>query len=150
MAGVPSIEKCPEGLSTAWSGVWRQARDEMKDLDTFSASMRPLLDEYVYALKAAQDARVGFRWLDALEEYADDADELPEIAWSVLRRIAEGLPAMWDRHTKRAMELAGTLGLTPKAQKALSVKLKEGGDAEPDNPFAGLDEVAQKRQAKAG
>ncbi|HEY7831784.1 MAG TPA: hypothetical protein VIC06_14575 [Solirubrobacteraceae bacterium] len=116
----------------------------MKLVDTFSASMRPLLDEYVFALRAAEDARVGFGWLGRLENIAED-----DIAWEALGKIVSGLPVQWDKHTKRAMELAGVLGLTPKAQKALSVKAKEGKDGEQDDPFGGLDELEPRRQARS-
>lgn len=149
--GVPSIEKCPAGLDPRWSGVWRLTRDELKEAGSFSASTRPLLDEFVFALKGADEARVGFKWLSALEEYADvNAGELPEIAWSTLGQIASGLPTQWDRHAKRAATLAELLGLTPKAKRALGKKLDGGADGEQSkDPFAGLDEVGQARKAKA-
>jgi hypothetical protein len=152
--GVPSIEKCPSGLDPKWSATWRLTRDELKEAGTFSASMRPLLDEFVFALKAAEEARIGFRWLDSLEQYAEasDPDDLPEIAWTVLRQIATGLPVVWDKHAKRASALADQLGLSPKAQRALGRKLEGGKDGEQDtNPFSGLDdEVSAKRKAKVG
>lgn len=151
--GVPHIEKCPKGLGASWSATWRLTRDELKEAGTFSASMRPLLDEFVFALKAAEEARVGFRWLDSLEDYAerDPNDNLPEIAWTVLRQIATGLPTVWDKHAKRASALADQLGLSPKAQRALGKKLEGGKDGKQDDPFAALDdEVGAKRKAKAG
>lgn len=151
--GVPSIEKCPSGLDPKWSATWRLTRDELKEAGTFSASMRPLLDEFVYALKAAEEARVGFKWLDSLERYAEDAseDDLPAIAWTVLERIATGLPNVWDKHAKRASALADQLGLSPKAQRSLGKKLEGGKDGKQDaDPFSGLDdEVGAKRKAKA-
>ena len=146
--GVPSIEKCPKGLGPQWSAIWRLTRDELKDAGTFTASMRPLLDEFVFALKAAEEARVGFKWLDSLEQYAEEAEELPEIAWTVLRQIATGLPVVWDKHAKRASALADLLGLSPKAARALG-KNVEGPDANKDaDPFAGLDELDKKRRGR--
>jgi hypothetical protein len=74
---------------------------------------------------------------------------LPDIAWTVLRQIATGLPAMWDKHAKRASVLADQLALTPRGRKPL--KLKAGGDGDQEeDPFTSLDELEQKRQAKAG
>lgn len=147
--GVPSIEKCPDGLGPRWNATWRLTRDELKDAGTFSASMRPLLDEFVFALKAAEDARLGFDWLDSLERYAEDSEDLPEIAWTVLRQIATGLPVVWDKHAKRASALADLLGLSPKAAKALGKKA-EGEDGNQDSdPFAGLSELDQARQRRA-
>ena len=101
---------------------------QLQDQGSWAWESKPLLDEYVYALKAAEDARKGFRWLDALEEYAENADELPEIAWSVLGRIASGLPSQWDKHTKRAMALADQLALTDRGRKAAGIR--DDDDAE--------------------
>jgi len=125
---VPTAERPPEGLSAYWLGVWRHALKQLQDQDSWAWEQKPLLDEYVYALKGAEDARKGFRWLDALEEYADDADGLPEIAWTVLRQIAGGLPSQWDKHTKRAMALADQLALTDRGRKAAGIR--DDDDAE--------------------
>ena len=96
----------------------------------------------MFALRGAEDARSGFKWLDALEEYAENADELPEIAWTTLGKIASGLPVQWDRHAKRAMALADQLGLTDRGRKAAGI----GGQNsdEPEDPFADLDADAPK------
>jgi phage terminase small subunit len=117
--GVPTLEKAPGGLHEPWLGIWRISLKQMKEQGTWLVSQRPLLDEYVYALRAAQNARAS----------------------------AESAVA-WDKHSKRALALADALGLTPKAQKVLAAKLKEG-DEHQDDPFSGLDEIAQKRKAKA-
>lgn len=148
--GVPSIEKCPEGLGPNWNAIWRLTRDELKDAGTFSASMRPLLDEFVFALKGAEDARVGFGWLDALKVYAsENASEMELPDWRALAQIAGGLPNQWDKHAKRAAVLADLLGLSPKAAKALGKKAEgEDGDQDSD-PFAGLDELDAKRRGRA-
>lgn len=60
----------------------------MVEQGTWAWELKPLLDEYVYALRAAEAARDG------------------------------GLPTQWDRHTKRAAALADQLVLTPRARKA--------------------------------
>jgi hypothetical protein len=149
--GVPTAETPPRGLDAYWLGVWRHVLKTLKEQGSWAWEQRPLVDEYIYAMKAAQEAREGFDWLDSLERYAEDAEDLPEIAWTVLRQIATGLPAMWDKHSKRAAALADQLALTPRGRKSAGMKREEGkdGDANTD-PFAELDEVAQKRQAKAG
>jgi hypothetical protein len=97
--------------------VWDHALGVMKEQGTWAWELKPLLDEYVFALRAAEATRDGFGWLDALERYAENADELPEIAWSVLREVAGSLPTQWDRHTKRAAGLADKLVLTPEAKR---------------------------------
>lgn len=150
--GVASIEKCPAGLDPKWSATWRLTRDELKEAGTFSASMRPLLDEFVFALKGAEDARIGFGWLDALEIYASENESEMEIPdWRALAQISGSLPTQWDKHAKRASALADQLGLSPKAQRSLGKKLEGGKDGKQDtDPFSGLDdEVSAKRQAKA-
>jgi hypothetical protein len=147
----PTAETPPPGLNAYWLGVWRHVLTVLKEQGTWAWEQRPLVDEYVFALKAAEDARRGFDWLDSLEKYAEDADDLPEIAWTVLRQIATGLPGMWDKHSKRASGLADQLALTPRGRKPLKLKTSEEGDgAESKDPFAALDEFTQAREAKAG
>lgn len=126
--GVPTAEQPPRGLSAYWLGVWRHALKQLQAQGSWAWESKPLLDEYVYALKAAEDARKGFKWLDALEEYAENADDTPEIAWTVLGRIASGLPSQWDKHTKRAMALADQLALTDRGRKAAGIR--DDDDAE--------------------
>lgn len=149
--GVPTAETPPKGLDAYWLGVWRHVLKTLKEQGTWAWEQRPLVDEYVYAMKAAREAREGFDWLDSLEEYAENADDLPDIAWTVLRQIATGLPSMWDKHAKRAAALADQLALTPRGRKAIGIKREEGKDGEQDNdPFAGLDdELTRRREAKA-
>lgn len=149
--GVPTAETPPPGLDAYWLGTWRHVLKVLKEQKTWAWEQKPLVDEYVFALKAAEDARRGFDWLDSLERYAKDADDLPEIAWTVLRQIATGLPAMWDKHSKRASALADQLALTPRGRKPLKLKISEEGEGgESKDPFAGLDdEVGAKREAKA-
>lgn len=137
MAPVPAAERPPKDLDAHWLGVWRGALKALKEQGSWEWEQKPLLDEYVYALVAAKDARKGFRWLEALEEYAERADELPDIAWTVLREIASGLPTQWDRHTKRASTLADQLLLTARGRKAAGFATSV--EDEPADPFDDLD-----------
>jgi hypothetical protein len=117
----PSAERPPHGLDAYWLGVWRHGLKTLKAQGTWAWEQKPLLDEYVFALRAAEATRKGFGWLKALEEYAENADELPDIAWSVLGKIAGGLPTQWDRHVKRASMLADQLALTDRGRKAIDL-----------------------------
>ena len=136
MAPRPTAERPPSGLNSYWTHVWDHALDVMKDQGTWGWELKPLLDEYVFALRAAEATRDGFDWLDALERYAENADDLPEIAWTTLREIAGSLPTQWDRHTKRAAALADKLILTPEAQKRHGIFDE---DDEPEDGFDALD-----------
>jgi len=88
MAAVPEAEKRPQGLELLWCHAWDQALKVMKARGTWDRSLRPFLDEYVYALRAAQLAREA------------------------------GRPVDWDRHAKRALALADLLVLTPAARRS--------------------------------
>lgn len=146
MAPRATADRPPKGLNSYWTHTWDRARSVMVEQGTWAWELKPLLDEYVYAMRAAEAARHGFKWLDALEEYAENADDLPEIAWSVLREIAGGLPTQWDRHTKRAAALADQLALTPRGRKAIALA---DTTEEPEDPFGRLDEgdeLAKRRK----
>lgn len=60
-------------------------------------------------------------------------------------RIAreEGELKNWGNLATRASALADQLALTPRGRKAAAVKVKE--DAKDDDPFAELDELAERR-----
>jgi hypothetical protein len=119
--GVTTLEKAPGGLHEPWLGIWRISLKQMKEQGSWVVSQRPLLDEYVYALRAAHGARTS----------------------------AESAVA-WDKHSKRALALADALGLTPKAKKAFGKAGEGGKDGEQSSdPFSTLDEVGAKRKAKA-
>jgi hypothetical protein len=144
MASVPTTERPPKNLNAYWLGVWRRALKTMKAQDTWAPEQKPLLDEYVYALRGAEAAREGFTWLEKLE----DVDELTDTAWKTLASIAGGLPTQWDRHTKRAAALAEALILTPKSQRAHGIGTDE--EDEEDDGFGALDaadELAPRRTA---
>ncbi len=143
----PSAERPPPGLNSYWTYTWDRALKVMKEDGTWGWELKPLLDEYVFALRAAEATREGFAWLDSLERYAGDADELPEIAWGVLREIASSLPIQWDRHTKRAALLADKLILTPEARKRYGIF----DDAEEAvDPFGALDTPADELATRRG
>jgi hypothetical protein len=149
---IPVAETPPAGLDAYWLGVWRHVLKVLKEQGTWAWEQRPLVDEYVFALRAARQARLGFEWLDALEAYVDaNSDDLPAISWTVLGKVAGGMPAMWDKHAKRASALADQLALTPRGRKVARVAAKgdQGGEQDKD-PFGALDELDAKRQAKAG
>jgi hypothetical protein len=112
--------------------------------ESWAWEQKPLLDEYVYALKAAEDARKGFKWLDALEVVRRERGRLPEIAWTTLAKIAGGLPAQWDKHTKRAMALADQLALTDRGRKAAGV-IVDDDDEGPGSALDALDNVTPIR-----
>jgi hypothetical protein len=132
---IPTAERPPAGLDAEWLGVWRHALKTLQAQASWAWEQKPLLDEYIFALRGAEAARKGFKWLDALEVYAENADELPEIAWTTLGKIAGGLPTQWDRHTKRAMALADQLALTDRGRKAAGI----GDSDEDDAPRSTLD-----------
>ncbi len=138
MASVPAHEKVP-AIKMPWLQVWRNTLRELKEVGVWAPHVRPLLDEYVWALKGAEDARNGFAWLDSLEDRED-------VDWVVLGRIAAGLPTQWDRHTKRAQALADQLCLTPRGRKAAG--LVEEVDGAVADPFADLDELAPLREKR--
>jgi hypothetical protein len=145
MASVPTTERPPKGLDAYWLGVWRLALKTMQDQGTWSGEQRPLLDEYVFALRGAESARQGFAWLDHLT----DVVASDEVDFIKLAQIAGALPTQWDRHTKRAAALADVLILTPKSQRAHGIGTDE--EDEGDDGFGALDaadELAYRRQAR--
>ena len=141
MPQVPAHER-PPGIKMPWLQVWRNTLAELKATGVWAPHVRPLLDEYVLALKGAQDAREGFAWLDHL--YESVASE--EIDWIVLGKIAGALPATWDRHVRRAAALADQLALTPRGRKAAGL-ISEESDGDKD-PFAAIDQLAPRREAR--
>lgn len=126
-----------------WLQVWRNTLAELKELGVWAPHVRPLLDEYIWALKGAEDARNGFAWLDHLE--GSVASE--EIDWIVLGKVAGGLPMAWDRHVKRAAALADQLALTARGRKAAGL-IGEESDGDDANPFAAIDEFTPRREAR--
>lgn len=141
MAPRPTAERPPQGLNSYWTHTWEHALKTLKAQGSWAWEQKPLLDEYVLALRGAHDAREGFAWLDHLEE----AVASEEVDWVVLRQIATGLPNQWDRHTRRAMALADQLALTDRGRKAIGLGSEDADD--PQDAFAALDELSARRRA---
>lgn len=142
MAAVPTAERPPRGLDAYWLGHWRHCLKQLKEQGTWRWEQRPLLDEYVFALKAAEDARNGFEWLDHLRHAVASED----VDFVALQSIASGLPTQWDRHTKRAASLAETLVLTPRAQRAHGVGARARPQERVDPKVAAANELEQLGQ----
>lgn len=53
---IPTVER-PPGIRTPWLDIWRGALKDMKESGVWRPALRPLLDEYVYALRAAAEMR---------------------------------------------------------------------------------------------
>lgn len=112
------VEKPPYELRDHWLATWEQALSTMKDQGTWHPVQRPALDEYVFALAAAEAAR------------------------------RAGEDSQWDRHTRRARALARDLVLTPEAQRLHGIHGERrsespfAGFAPPD------DEIAAQRAKK--
>jgi hypothetical protein len=89
--GVGTLEKAPNGLHEPWLGIWRASLRAMQNQGTWNPALRPLLDLYVVALEAAEQARLDGRF------------------------------SVWDRYARRAMLLADRLALTPRGRRAAGV-----------------------------
>lgn len=87
MIAIPALEMEPAGLSEHWSGVWQGTRDALVECEAWGSELKPFLDEYVFALVAAESAREA------------------------------GASTAWDRHAKRAMRIAELLCVTPRARR---------------------------------
>lgn len=133
MSSVPTAERPPEGLSAYWLGVWRHALKVLKEQGTWAWEQRPLLDEYVFALREARVSR----------ELAEVDPYHPTTAGSL--QPHPGF-VQADRAARRAVLLAGTLKLTPEEQRKL---VATDGSAAAD-PFAEFDELAQARARRSG
>jgi hypothetical protein len=101
-SNIPTAETMPEGLDAYFAGVWRHALKAMKAQKTWTWEQRPLLDEYVFALIHAKEARL------------------------------EGETKPWDTHSKRASVLADQLALTPRGLKAVKAKEINDADDDAD------------------
>jgi hypothetical protein len=91
MPGAPVAETPPAGLDAYWLGVWRHVLKVLKAQGTWAWEQGPLVDEYVFALVYAREARV------------------------------EGDLKSWDQLAKRASVLADQLALTPRGRKKVAV-----------------------------
>ena len=136
--GIPTVEKPPSDLHSPWMDIWRGALREMKEMGTWTPTQKPLLDAYVYALRAESEHREIAQANPFSHSHATDRDF-----------VHPGFTSA-DRERKAAVSLADALGLTARSRKALNLKSgdKDGGEID---PFGALDdEVAAKRKAKAG
>lgn len=133
MAGVPSAERHPEGMAAFWVHTWQHALKVLKGQGTWAWEQKPLLDEYVFALREARTAR----------ELAEE-DPYHETDKGLLHPHPGFAQA--DRAARRAVVLAETLKLTPEQQRKLGVKEND----EPADPFGEFDEVAKARARRAG
>jgi hypothetical protein len=136
VSAVPVAERPPRGLDARWLGVWRHALKCLREQGSWRWEQAPLLAEYVYALRAADDAREGFAWLDRVGELAEEP-----VDFQALAKVASGLPNVWDRHVRRAQALADQLALSERGRRAAGVGV-ERGEA-PADPFADLDAVGE-------
>lgn len=112
MVSIPNWEK-PPAIHEPWLQVWRLALRAMKESGTWSPPMRPLLDEYVTALRTAREHRL-----------AGEIDPIEINRESGLSHMHAGF-ASASKHLADARALADLLGLTPKARKALEEKSEE-------------------------
>ncbi len=147
--GVPTVEKAP-GIKEPWLGIWRYALKAMQEGGTWSPPMRPLLDDYVEALRVAREhRRLAETTVQVIFHKARDGKDAweEELPPGIRRNRESDLDSLHpgfasaDREMKRAILLAGELGLTPKAQKALAEKAEEGHDEDP--AFAAADRLAR-------
>lgn len=149
MAGTPTAERPPQGLNAHWLGVWRHALKTLKAQGTWTWEQAPLLTEYVYALREAEDARAEAQTNPYRE--TDQGLLHPHPGFSIS-----------DRAVKRANTLAKTLRLTHEEQEKLR-KTRAGKDEslrkdktpeeiaaeEFDALDEEADELAARRRAKA-
>lgn len=139
MAGTPTAERPPQGLSAHWLGVWRHAIKTLKAQKSWAWEQAPLLAEYVYALREADTAR-------ALAE----CDPYHRTEQGLLH-VHPGFTQA-DRAVKRAEGLAKTLKLTPEEQAKLRKAQPEVIEPKANTPadeMAALDELAPRRSARA-
>lgn len=115
-------EQPPGGLGSTWEALWRVCLRTLEHQQTWSAPLRPLLDEFVFAAKHARDHR-------------EAAQAAPFAQASSGRVYAHPGFALADQAAKRAGVLADLLALTPRAQKALGVD----GERSEVNPLDVLD-----------
>lgn len=102
--------KPPSSLPAERGRYWTRCMKVLKEQGSWDYPQRALLDEFVLALVAAQDAR----------EDGRDTD--------------------WDRNAKRASALADQLALTPRGRKAAGLRNGDDDEAnaDPFSDFDGL------------
>jgi len=136
MAGKPSAERPPAGLSAHWTHTWTHALKVLKAQGTWAWEQKPLLDEYVFALRESQTAR----------ELAE-ADPYHETDKGLLHPHPGFAQA--DRAARRALVLADALKLTPEQQRKLGTTSSDEPEDEWADLYGDSDKVTPIRR-KAG
>ncbi len=108
---LPATDRPPRGLDAAWLAVWRNALKVLKAQGSWAGEQRPLLDEYVLALREAKSAR----------ERAE-LDPYHETEKGLVHPHPGFQQA--DRATRRAVVLADTLVLTVGAQRLAGIEVE--------------------------
>ena len=132
MAPRPAAERAPTGLGSHWLHTWEHALKVLKAQETWAWEQKPLLDEYVMALREARTSR----------ELAE-ADPYHETDKGLLHPHPGFAQA--DRAARRAVLLADTLKLTPEQQRKLNAR--DAGESDPMDALE--DELAPRRQRRA-
>jgi hypothetical protein len=132
MAWPSNFKQPPGGLHEPWLTVWRAALAEIEKAAAWTPAVRPVLDEYVAALRTAAQLR----------DLADAADTVT--AASHLRGDA-------DRESRRALTYARQLGLVgrqgPKAPAPARRPRNDEVAARRGDPVSVVDELAVRRAA---
>lgn len=152
MGAQPTIEKAPGGLKEPWLGIWRYAVKDLKASGLWRPSLQPMLVEYVNALRLAREQRLLAESTVQVWRHKVDGEYIEvDLPPGVERNQESGLTHMHAgfasslKYMAEARNLAEVLGLTAKAQKALTAVSKEP-DAHPDDPFAGFANVSPIRR----
>ena len=117
-------ERPPDELDGWWLAVWRHALRVLKAQESWEREQRPLLDEYVFALRES-----------TVQRQAAEADPYHETDKGLLHPHPGFVIS--DRAARRAVLLADALLLTPESRRAHGLadgKVNDGTASE----FAGL------------
>ena len=123
-------ESPPTGLRAPYLALWKGCLEALKRQGTWTPDQKPLLDDYVFAVRQSV-------------EHQQLAEEAPFTVTEQGRVYAHPGFALADQAAKRAVLLADSLILSPKAKKAHGIDQ----DEEDANPLDRLDELAERRKA---
>ena len=152
---VPTVERPPKGCDATWTAVWRAMVAEMKSVGTWKPALWPLAVQYLHALRLAEEHRVLAEGTRAVWRHLNTSGEWVETSLPAGVEVSQdtGLTHMASAfqsslaQAKQAQALADTLGITPKAQKALLANVP--GEAPKEPRIVGrLDELSQARERK--
>lgn len=122
-----------------WIEVRESVEEEMKRDGTWSAVSDVLLDEYIGAMRLAEEARLAIN--------AEPFHVSPKTG----RSFAHPGWIRWDGAARRAIRMADLLGITPRARQRLGISLRpaedevdEFGPLPPLDPF---DELASRARS---